>query len=95
MERAGSPRLLLYGRPGCHLCHDLLEIAAPIAKRLSLGLAEVDVSGHDDLEARYGADVPVLVLDRGEEIVEIARHRASDRELASRLSKACKEIPSS
>lgn len=51
--------LLLYSRPGCHLCELLIEELAPLLD----GRAEVrivDVSRDAGLERRYGLRIPVL-----------------------------------
>lgn len=65
------PRLRLFSRDYCHLCHDML--AALEALRGEPGLADfeidvVDVDADPDLEARYGELVPVLVDDQGREL---------------------------
>ena len=53
------PRLTLYARAGCHLC----ELAEDALRKLDYRFDVVDVTGHPDLEARYGHDVPVLALE--------------------------------
>jgi glutaredoxin len=62
-------RLTLYGKPGCHLCHD----ARDVVKRALLGrdvvLEEVDITLDPALFARYGERIPVLELD-GETLFE-------------------------
>ncbi|HEY8521240.1 MAG TPA: glutaredoxin family protein [Gammaproteobacteria bacterium] len=52
--------LVLYSRPGCHLCEEMLAELEPLVR----GRAEVrivDVSGDPELERRYGLRIPVLV----------------------------------
>jgi hypothetical protein len=41
----------------------------------------VDIAGHPELEARYGHDIPVILLDG----VEIARHFVRERKLLELL----------
>ena len=51
--------LILYSRPGCHLCEELAEELAPLlAGRATL--THVDVSRDPELERRYGLRIPVL-----------------------------------
>jgi hypothetical protein len=61
--------LTLYGKPGCHLCHDAREAV----KRVLLGredrLEEVDITRDPVLFSRYGERIPVLELD-GEVLFE-------------------------
>jgi Glutaredoxin-like domain (DUF836) len=64
------PDLVLYSRPGCHLCDDarasvqgLLEDRA--ARSLPLArLREVDITSDPDLERRFFDTIPVLELER-------------------------------
>lgn len=48
--------LVLYSRDGCHLCEDAERTLA----ELGVPFTRVPVTGNDDLERRYGWDVPVL-----------------------------------
>ncbi len=57
--------LVLYARPGCHLCDD----ARVVLERLGAPFAEVDITADDTLHARYLERIPVVALD-GEELCE-------------------------
>ncbi len=59
--------LILYGRPGCHLCEDMRAALEEFHDELDFRLREVDIDGFPDLAARYGRLIPVLSLD-GREI---------------------------
>jgi glutaredoxin len=74
-------RLVLYGKPGCHLCEEARETVAAVRARVSFELEEVDVSTDPDLHREYGERIPVLALD-GDELFEF--HVDAD-ELARRL----------
>ena len=56
-------RLLLYTRPGCHLCDVAKEALDRISARTGEPWAEVDISGDPELEAEYGIRIPVVLLD--------------------------------
>ncbi len=58
-------RLIVYGRPGCHLCDD----ARAVLDRVGEPYAEVDIERDDALLARYLERIPVVTLD-GDEIFE-------------------------
>ena len=51
--------LVLYGRPGCHLCDD----ARAVLQRIGHPFDEVDVESDDELLARYLERIPVIALD--------------------------------
>lgn len=57
-----APRLTLYGRNYCHLCHDMLVALEALRSRQGLGfiIEVIDVDADPQLEARYDELVPVL-----------------------------------
>ena len=61
-----TARVVLYGRPGCHLCADLRDALAAWPQPLEV--TEIDVDGDAGLARRFGARVPVLTGDDGAEI---------------------------
>lgn len=73
------PRITLYSKPGCHLC----DRAKEVIERCRAPYEVVNISGNADLEARYGHDIPVILLDG----VEIARHFVRERNLLELLHK--------
>ena len=60
-----SGTLVLYGRPGCHLCDD----ARIVLERVGAPFAEVNIETDDALHARLLERIPVVTLD-GEELFE-------------------------
>ena len=62
-----ADRLILYTRRGCHLCHDMLSGAQPIAADRGLEIELVDIDEDLDLAKRYNLRIPVLELN-GREI---------------------------
>jgi len=61
--------LTLYGKPGCHLCHEARDAVKRVLLDRELGLEEVDITLDPGLFARYGERIPVLELD-GEVLFE-------------------------
>ena len=51
--------LVLYGRPGCHLCDE----ARAVLRRIGHPFDEVDIERDDALLRRYLERIPVVVLD--------------------------------
>ena len=60
-----SAQLVLYGRPGCHLCDD----ARAVLERIGHPFQERNIEDDDDLHRRYLERIPVVVLD-GEELFD-------------------------
>jgi hypothetical protein len=69
--------LTLYSRPGCHLCDDMQATVAQVARTVPLTLEVVDISTDANLEATYGLEIPVLLVDGK----KAAKYRVSEDEL--------------
>jgi glutaredoxin len=55
--------LTLYSRPGCHLCDEMKAVVARVARSTPLALDEIDISTDAALEADYGLEIPVLLVN--------------------------------
>jgi glutaredoxin len=56
-------RLTLYGRPECHLCHEMRAVVDTIRADVPFDLDEVDIDGDPVLVAAYGEEIPVLLVN--------------------------------
>lgn len=63
------PTVVLYGRPGCHLCDDARELLERVRAELPFTLQERDIERDDALHRAYLERIPVVELD-GEELFE-------------------------
>jgi glutaredoxin len=63
--------VVLFSRPGCHLCDEARAVLEAQRTRSPFDLREVDVETDDALELAYGIRIPVVLID-GEERFEIA-----------------------
>lgn len=54
------PRLTLYSRAHCHLCHDMLSALEALSSELRFDLDVVDVDTDPRLDHKYNDLVPVL-----------------------------------
>jgi glutaredoxin len=73
--------LELMSRPGCHLCEEMKDALLEAIRDLDVRLREVDISQNEELERRYGNDIPVLFVNGSEAF----KHRATVSELRNRL----------
>ena len=55
--------LTLYSRPGCHLCDEMKAVVHNVARTIPLALNDVDISTDPALEAQYGLEIPVLLVE--------------------------------
>jgi glutaredoxin len=58
-----SGRIVVYTRPGCHLCDDAKAALERVRASTGVGWSEVDISTDPELTAEYGDRIPVVVLD--------------------------------
>ena len=70
MPRRPVHSVVLYSRPGCHLCDVAREAILSIRERLGFEFTEVDIEADDELELEYGIRIPVVEVD-GEEAFEV------------------------
>jgi glutaredoxin len=63
-------QVVLYSRPGCHLCDVAREAILAQRERLCFEFEEVDIEADEELELEYGIRIPVVEVD-GEEAFEL------------------------
>jgi hypothetical protein len=75
--------LTVYSRPGCHLCDEMKTIVRRVAGAMTepIAIEEIDISTDAALEARYGLEIPVLLVDGK----KAAKYRVSEYELTRML----------
>ena len=57
--------ITIYSRPGCHLCDEMKAVVQRAVRRsvVPARIEEIDISTDPELEARYGVEIPVLIVD--------------------------------
>lgn len=73
--------LTVLGKPDCHLCHVMADVARRTVAGLRATVVERDVREDAELHERYRNDIPVLLFGGR----EVARHRVSKADLRARL----------
>ncbi len=77
-----SAKVVIYGRPYCHLCEQALVVVERVRARTPFTLEQIDIESDDGLFTRYLERIPVVTLD-GREIFELF---VDERELESALA---------
>jgi hypothetical protein len=81
MNVAGGPRVVLYGRPGCHLCDDALAVVTAVRERVAFVLEQRNIDLDERLLLAYLERIPVVTID-GREVFELfVDERAFERAL--------------
>ena len=76
--------LTLYSRPGCHLCDDMKAVITRVTRDITFPITfeEIDISLNAELEAIYGVEIPVLLVDGK----KVAKFRVTEAELLRMLN---------
>jgi thiol-disulfide isomerase/thioredoxin len=76
--------LTIYSRPDCHLCHEMKATVERVVQTIDCDaiVDEIDIGTNPDLEARYGLEIPVLLVDGK----KAAKYRVSEEALRRLLT---------
>jgi glutaredoxin len=58
-----AERILLLGRPGCHLCDDARAVIERVAQELGVTWAERDITDSEEDLRAYRDQIPVTFVD--------------------------------
>jgi hypothetical protein len=60
---ADPVRVLLIGKPGCHLCDEAREVVARVTAETGERFEERSILDDPDLQERYWEQIPVVLVD--------------------------------
>jgi glutaredoxin len=78
--------VVLYGRPGCHLCDDARVVLERLREELGFVLRERDIEQDERLHRAYLERIPVVTID-GEEAFDFFVDEAELRARAGRVQR--------
>ena len=58
-----TPEVILYSRPGCHLCDDARAVLMRVRAGHPFAYSERDIDGDDALQRAYLERIPVVTID--------------------------------
>ncbi len=73
--------VVIYSRPGCHLCEEMKEEIARANCAEFYLLREINIESDPELLARYKYEIPVLTIDG----IEAFRHRLQAEEFRAKI----------
>jgi glutaredoxin len=65
--------VIIYSRPGCHLCDEAKAVMQNAGCSASFTLEEINIESDKELLRKYQYDIPVVLIDG----VEAFRHRVT------------------
>jgi glutaredoxin len=75
-------RVVIYSRPGCHLCEEAKDAINEAQCAGKYTLDEVNIESDPALLGKYRNDIPVILIDG----VEAFRHRLTAEEFRDRIT---------
>ena len=78
---ANKPSVIIYSRPGCHLCEEAKQSIQAAGCPDEYTLDEINIESDPDLLRRYQYDIPVIIING----VEAFRHSVSSASFRERL----------
>lgn len=58
-----DPRVVVFSKPGCHLCEDAVAVVSAVCSAADIAWQERDISGDEALMREYGEQIPVTFVD--------------------------------
>lgn len=83
-------RVVIYSRPGCHLCEKAKKIIEASGCREEYTLEEINIESDPELLRRYRYDIPVITIN-GEEAF---KHKVTADEFLHKMKEAGASHPS-
>lgn len=78
---AQRPKVTLYTRAGCCLCHDAKRVLEAARERAGFDLDEVDIDADPELRRLYNDEVPVIAINGRKAF----KYRVTESELMRKL----------
>jgi thiol-disulfide isomerase/thioredoxin len=75
--------VIVYSRPGCHLCDEMMAVVNRVAQSIPLAVEHIDISTDPSLVERFGPDIPVLMVNGK----RAAKYRVTEKDLRRILSR--------
>jgi glutaredoxin len=81
MQPSTKAHVIIYSRPGCHLCDEAKQVIEATECQDEYTLDEINIESDPELLSRYQYDIPVITIDG----VEAFKHRLTAAAFRERL----------
>ena len=76
-----KPHVIIYSRPGCHLCDEAKAAIMSAGCSDQFTLEEINIESDDELLRKYKYDIPVVAIDGAETFI----HRLTPGEFRQKI----------
>jgi glutaredoxin len=77
-----KPHVIIYSRPGCHLCEEAKAAIAQADCSDQFTMEEINIESDNELLRKYKYDIPVITIDGLESFI----HRLTPQEFRRKIS---------
>ena len=77
-----KPHVIIYSRPGCHLCEEAKAAIEQAGCSDQFTLEEINIESDNELLRKYKYDIPVITIDGLETFI----HRLTPQEFRQKIS---------
>ena len=77
-----KPHVIIYSRPGCHLCEEAKAAIRSAGCDDQFTLEEINIESDNELLRKYKYDIPVITIDGVESFI----HRLTPQEFRQKIS---------
>jgi len=77
-----KPHVIIYSRPGCHLCEEAKAAIKSAGCEDQFTLEEINIESDSELLTKYKYDIPVIAING----VEAFLHRLTPQEFKQKIS---------
>jgi glutaredoxin len=78
-----KPHVIIYSRPGCHLCDEAKAAITNAGCDDEFTLEEINIESDSELLRKYKYDIPVITIDGVESFI----HRVDPKEFRTRITR--------
>ena len=78
-----KPHVIVYSRPGCHLCDEAKHAIQTAGCHDLFTLEEINIESDNELLTKYKYDIPVIAIDGVESFI----HRVDAKEFRTRITR--------
>lgn len=76
----------IYSRPACHLCDEAKDVVERVQKRLAFEINVINIETDPELEAAYGTEIPVVLIDGR----KVFKYRVDEAEFERKIKRLWK-----
>ena len=75
--------VIIYSRPGCHLCDEAKAVILSSGCTDQFDLEEINIESDEELLRKYQYDIPVIAIDGVESFI----HRVNPKEFKTQITR--------